>query len=223
MADEPQKVVVQASRIDDTMLPSTFTLAYRLYVIQQGGDLKNVADASNNANDVAYQATVKNQEQDVILDNHGVRLSQAESELTNHEGRITNAEASIVSISSRVSNAEKNIISIQSDLSSAKSSIASIQSDYVSKSATTNQTLAGSLSVSTSYSVNGTKVLGVRVTGFTAATGSALKGSFNADASYSVGSTYSQSQIQAIASDLTAARQRIKALEDAMRSHGLIN
>lgn len=223
MADEPQKVIIQASRIDDTMLPPVFSLAYRLYVIQQGGDLKRVADASNNANDLAYQATVKNQQQDVILADHGVRISLAESKLNNHETRITSAEGAIVSLGARVSTAESDIDYLLSELATAEADISAIQGDYVSKSVTASQALSSPLSVTTSYSVNGLKVIGARVTGFTAATGTALLGAFAADTTYTIGTTYSQSQVQALATDLKAARQRIKALEDSMRSHGLIN
>ncbi|ORM78347.1 phage tail protein [Pantoea eucrina] len=209
MADEPQKVIVQASRIDDSMLPPIFSLAYRLYVIQQSGDLKNVADASNNASDLAYQAAVKNQEQDVILADHAVRITFAKSQLENHEGRITNAESAIVSLGSRVSTAESDI-----DF---------IQSDYVSKSEAAAQALSGPLSVSGSYSVNGTQVVGSRVVGFTAATGSSYKGSFNSDVSLPVSATYQQSELQRISSNLTAALRRMKAYEDALRLHGLID
>lgn len=237
MADEPQKVIVQASRIDDTMLPPIFSLAYRLYVIQQGGDLKKVADASNNANDLAYQATLKNEEQDLVLADHEVRIVSLRFDVDGHEVRITANEAaisalnirvttiegSVENISSRLSTAESTISSQQTRITAAEGNISSIQSDYVSKSTTISQTLASPLNVASSYSINGSQVVGARVTGFTAATGTALKGAFAADNSYTIGTTYSQSQVQALATDLRAARQRIKALEDAMRSHGLIN
>lgn len=208
MADEPQKVIVQSSRLDDHILPSNFSLAYRLYVIQQGTDLKGIADASNSANDLAYQATVKNQQQDVTLSDHSARITLAEGQLVNHEGRITNAEGAIIALGGRVGVAESDI-----DF---------ILSDYVSKSATDTQTLSSPLNVASSYSVGGVKVVGARVTGFTAATGTALKGAFAADTSYTVGTTYSQAQVQALANALRETRQRLKALEDAMRSHGSI-
>jgi len=209
MADKPQEVIVQASRIDDSVLPSSFSLAYRLYIIQQGSDLKGIAEASNSANGMAYQATIKNQQQDITLADHSVRITFAESQLANHEGRITNAEGALVSLAGRVGVAESDI-----DF---------IQSDYVSKSATDTQDLLSPLNVTTSYSVGGVKVVGARVTGFTAASGTGLKGAFAADNSYTIGTTYSQAQVLALANGLREARQRIKALEDALRSHGLIN
>ncbi|MEA7580905.1 phage tail protein, partial [Salmonella enterica subsp. enterica serovar Anatum] len=40
---------------------------------------------------------------------------------------------------------------------------------------------------------------------------------------YTVSATYTQSEVSAMATGLQQARQRIKALEDAIRTHGLIN
>lgn len=209
MADEPQKFIVQSKRLDDHILPPNFTLAYRLYVIQQGADLQGLADASNSANGLAYEATLKNQQQDVVIADLNVRLVFTETQVANYEVRIGNAESAIVTLGGRVGVAE--------------SDIEFILGDYVSKSESGTQSLLSPLNVATSYSVDGTKVVGTRVTGFTAASGTGLKGSFAADTSYTIGTTYSQAQVQALANGLREARQRIKALEDAMRSHGLIN
>lgn len=223
MPNEPQKVIVQSNRIDAKILPPGFSLAYKLYVIQQTTDLKNIADASNNATDLAYQATIKNQEQDSELADHETRISGLRSEVDNHEGRITESEKGISALGSRVDNTETSISGLQDRVGATESGISAIQSDYVSKSATAMQGMGSPLGVTTSLSVNGVKVVGIRQTGFTAAAGTALKGSFNADATYTVGTTYTQAQVQAIANDLRATRQRLKALEDAMRAHGLIN
>ncbi|GAB3401165.1 tail protein [Erwinia aphidicola] len=229
MADEPQKVIVQASRVDDSILPQGISLAYRLYIIQQSGDLKNVADASNNANDLAYQATLKNQEQDVTLADHELRLSNLRIEVDNHELRITSNTNAITLLNDRVGSVEWSVSTIQSDLSAltgrvtaTETTISTLQGDYVSKSATTSQTLGSPLNVTTSYSVGGTKVIGARQAGWTVATGTALLGAFNANQSYSAGATYTQADIQALATGLVQARQRIKALEDMVRTHGLI-
>ncbi len=229
MADEPQKVIVQASRVDDSILPQGISLAYRLYIIQQSGDLKNVADASNNANDLAYQATLKNQEQDVTLADHDLRLSNLRIEVDNHELRITSNTNAITLLNDRVGSVEGSVSTIQSDLSAltgrvtaTETTISTLQGDYVSKSATTSQTLSSPLNVTTSYSVGGTKVIGARQAGWTVATGTALLGAFNANQSYSAGATYTQADIQALATGLVQARQRIKALEDMVRTHGLI-
>jgi len=73
------------------------------------------------------------------------------------------------------------------------------------------------------YLVQGTQVVGSQITGWTAATGTENMGAFNADDTRTVGGGYSQSEVQAIQNDLLAARQRIFALESAMRAHGLID
>ena len=73
------------------------------------------------------------------------------------------------------------------------------------------------------YQVAGTQVVGPQVTGWTAGTGTKSLGAFNADTTRTIGGSYSQTDVQGIQDDLKTARQRILALETAMRSHGLIN
>ncbi|WP_336293536.1 phage tail protein [Cronobacter dublinensis] len=223
MADAPQKVIVKSSRIDASILPPNFPLPYKLYVIQQTTDLKDIADASNGANELAYEATVKNVEQDATLADHENRISGLRSEVDNHETRITANTDSIGALTSRVSTAESNLSALDSRVNTAEGNITSLQGDYISKSATTAQSLASPFNVTTSYSVNGTKVLGSRQTGWTAATGTALLSSFNSSQTYSASAAYTQSEINALATGLVQARQRIKAIEDALRAHGLIN
>lgn len=244
MADEPKKVLVQASRIDASILPPGFTLAYKLYVIQQTSDLKNISDATNNANELAYEATIKNQEQDVELADHEKRIQENTSAVAKLEVRVNVAEGNIQSVTARIISAEGNITALQTSVSSLSSKVATaqsdienlkgrtttnegkitaIQNDYVSKSATGTQSISSPVSVATSLSVNGTKVIGARVTGWTASTGSSLPGAFNSNDSYPVSASYVQGEIQDIAFGVRTARQRIKALEDAMRAHGLIN
>jgi hypothetical protein len=232
MADNHLKtpVEVQATRIDATLLPANFSQPYFLYVVQQGTDLGNVANKANQAGDGAYDAQIKNDEQDKTLAHHGARLQSAEIQLTDHEQRITAAETTLANHEQRLTTAESSIArqgqritTVENTVSGIKDDISTIKVDYLSKSVTSAQSLASPLNVATSYSVGGVKVVGVRVTGFTAATGSALKSSFNASQSYSVGTLYSQTEMQAMATGLIQARQRIKALEDALRNHGLID
>ncbi|WP_171998418.1 phage tail protein [Cronobacter sp. JZ38] len=223
MADAPQKVIVQATRLDASMLPKGLSQAYWQYLILQDRDLNNIANASNGANELAYQATVKNGEQDATLDDHESRISGLRSEVDDHETRITANTNSISSLSSRVTATESDISGLKTRATTAEGNITALQGDYVSKSATTTQSLTSPLNVTTSYSVNGTKVIGARQTGWTAATGTALLSAFNASQTYSASTTYTQSEISALATGLVQARQRIKAIEDALRTHGLIN
>lgn len=133
MADEPQKVIVQASRVDDSMLPPIFSLAYRLYVIQQSGDLKNVADASNNANDLAYQATVKNDEQDVTLANHESRITTSEQKIAAIEGRVTAVEGRVTSVEGRTSALESDVAGVKTRLTTVENSVSDLQTNKASK------------------------------------------------------------------------------------------
>lgn len=245
MADEPQKVVVQANRVDATILPAGFSMAYRLYVIQQGSDLKNLADSSNNANDLAYQATIKNQEQDLTLSDHEGRIVALRIEVDNHEVRIVGNTNAIGLLSVRLDTAEGKISLLQNDVTYLLNEVVTIESDMVSKSSASNQNIqsgggvfivgsvatpttdklqvAGSSNVSVSYKVSGLQVVGARRTGWTASTGSAYRGAFDANKLQPVSATYSQAEVNAIMGILLEARQRIKALEDDIRAHGQIN
>ncbi|CDH05435.1 Tail needle protein gp26 [Xenorhabdus bovienii str. oregonense] len=218
MADNSLKnpVEIQATRIDATLLPANFSQPYFLYVVQQGADLGNVANKANQAGDGAYDAQIKNDEQDVVLADH-------EKQLTDHEKRITSAEEKLVNHEQRLTTAESNIARQNERISAVESDVKTIKGDYISKSATTVQSLSSPLNVTTSYSIGGVQVVGARVTGFTASTGTALKGSFNSDASQSISGTYTPAEIRALVSLVISGRQRIKALEDALRTHGLIN
>lgn len=230
MAEEPTKVNVQSRRVDSSILPNTFSQPYRLYIIQQNTDMLSIANAANNAGELAYDATIKNEQQDVILADHESRISDLRVEVDDHEIRITANTSAISALSLRVTTAEGNITTIQSNLSSlttrvttAEGNITTLQGDYVSKTAIPTQSLASPLNVSSSYSVNGTKVLGPRQTGWTASTGTANIGSFFADQGYNVSLTYVASDVRAIADGLIEVRKRVKGLEDAMRQHGQIN
>ncbi|OJB95795.1 phage tail protein [Yersinia ruckeri] len=231
-------VTVAATRIDATLLPAGFTTPYKLYVIQSGTDLGSVAGKANEAGSGAYDAQVKNEEQDVVLSNHETRISANSLAISQLTVRVVSAEAAIVVI-------QNNVATLTTRVTTVEGIITTIQGDYLSKSATTNQIIqaaGGSLIVGTiatptadkiqsedsvnalvSYKVAGLKVIGPRETGWTASTGTSLKSAFNANLAFTVGATYSQAEITALANGLIAARQRIKALEDTIRTHGQIN
>ncbi|EGP0086885.1 phage tail protein [Salmonella enterica subsp. enterica serovar Typhimurium] len=203
-------VIIQATRLDASILPrNVFSQSYLLYVIAQGADVGAIAGKANEAGQGAYDAQVKNDEQDVELADHEAKIQQLRIDVDDHEIRITANTNAIAALDVRLTTAEGNI--------------SALQVDYVSKTATATQSLASPLNVTTSYSVGGTKVIGARQTGWTAATGAALLGAFNANQAYTVSATYTQSEVSALATGLQQARQRIKALEDAIRTHGLIN
>ena len=240
MADEPQKVNVQSRRVDSSILPNTFSQPYRLYIIQQNTDMLSIANAANNAGELAYDATVRNEQQDVILADHESRISTLRIEVDDHEVRITANANAISAIDIRLTTAEGNITTLQTNVSALQTSVTSLdsrvttaegnittlQGDYVSKSAVASQTLASPLSVATSYSIGGTKVVGARNTGWTASTGTASKAGINGSTTYAVSATYTQSEIQAIATGLQQIRQWAVAMQTAVGAtsgHGLIN
>lgn len=128
-------VIIQATRLDTSVLPrNIFSQSYLLYVIAQGTDVGNVANKANEAGQGAYDAQVRNDEQDVILVDHEIRLASAESKIQDHETRITNAEAAIVGLDSRLTTAENDIdyltnevIAIQNTLSDHETRIDALE------------------------------------------------------------------------------------------------
>ncbi|MBS3834867.1 phage tail protein [Proteus mirabilis] len=223
-------IEIQASYIVPNILPDNFSETYRRIVLSGADDMAKVAGRANEAGAEAFDAQNRNDEQDVVLEDHEERLGEAEQtivehgiQLANHEERITKTEEDLSKLEVRVLNVEQDVDGLKIKIQDLDGQISEIKVDYVSLSKTEKQKLLSPIDVSTSYSVNGTKVVGSRVNGFTAATGTAFKGSFNANQSYSFSADYTRSEIQTLANGLVEARQRIKALEDALRSHGLID
>lgn len=128
-------VIIQATRLDTSILPrNIFSQSYLLYVIAQGTDVGNVANKANEAGQGAYDAQVRNDEQDVILVDHEIRLASAEAKIQDHETRITNAEAAIVGLDSRLTTAENDIdyltdevVAIQNTLSDHETRIDALE------------------------------------------------------------------------------------------------
>ena len=128
-------VIIHATRLDTSVLPrNIFSQSYLLYVIAQGTDVGNVANKANEAGQGAYDAQVRNDEQDVILVDHEIRLASAEAKIQDHETRITNAESAIVGLDSRLTTAENDIdyltdevIAIQNTLSDHETRIDALE------------------------------------------------------------------------------------------------
>lgn len=247
MADESlnEPVVIQASRIDANLLPPIFSQPYQLYVIQQGTDFGNVTNKANEAGAGAYEAQVKNDEQDVILNDHESRIEQNEADIIqlrvdvdDHELRITANTNAISLIEVRLTTVEGEVVTLRSDVDylldeailtseSDNQSVQSLGGSFLVGDVTTPTSdklqIDGDVNASVSYKVAGIKVIGQRQTGWTASSGTAFIGGFNADATYTVSSSYTQSEVQAISNGLRRARQRLKGVEDALRTHGLID
>ncbi|HCJ9394969.1 TPA: phage tail protein [Escherichia coli] len=225
-SDLRQPVVIQATRLDATVLPAGFSQAFTLYMIQQGQDFGNVAAKANDAGQGAYDAQQKNEEQDLTLANHDDRISKNEADIKSQALQIAGIEGEIKAVNDELDALELNVVT----KSSAENQLiqqagGSLISGPIPVASQTSDKLQSSNSVNAlvSYKVQGVQVVGARVTGFTAATGDSLKGAFNVGTVNTVGTTYNQSEVQAIANGAFSTRRRLKALEDAMRSHGLID
>ncbi|MDA3131687.1 phage tail protein [Atlantibacter subterraneus] len=251
-------IEVQVVELSASSLPAGFNPVYQRYVLTQQQDLSRIAGKANAAGSGAYDAQMKNEEQDSILEDHSARLGIVESTLADHDQRLNTAESEIADHETRISQNTGDISTIQgevsslntrvsiveSGVSSLQSTVSGIQTNYVSKGATSNQMVQGgggsllvgnvtspttdklqvlgSSNVSIGYKVNGLQVVGPRQTGWTASTGSPLLGAFDANLQFPVSATYSQGEVALMSLHLTGARQRIKALEDVLRTHGLI-
>ncbi|MGC6230448.1 phage tail protein [Hafnia paralvei] len=225
MADDSLKdpVRVSAIGISASSLPIGINPAYQQYILSQVADFTKVAGKANEAGQGAYDAQVKNEEQDAQITANTNAINILEVRLTTAEGKIVVLRSDVDYLLDEVIDIQADIVYILTDVGNLQTSVTDIQNDYVSKTVTTLQSLASPINVTTSYSVDGTKVIGPRQTGWTAGTGTALLGAFNASQTYTVSATYTQSEVSSMATGLQQSRQRIKALEDALRAHGLIN
>ncbi|EFI6451795.1 hypothetical protein EQ10_004684 [Escherichia coli] len=136
-------VIIQATRLDTSVLPrNIFSQSYLLYVIAQGTDVGNVANKANEAGQGAYDAQVRNDEQDVTLADHESRIAAAESTLADHETRITAAETELADHETRIAANESelanhdaritqnttDIDALDTSLTAAEGSISTLQS-----------------------------------------------------------------------------------------------
>lgn len=223
--EKPTPVSVEARRLDVSILPLNFSIPLTDFLVGQNDDLSNVAGQANSAANGAYIAQLTNEEQDVVLTEHteqiqglDVRLIAAETTLEDHEIRIADNTSRLDIVEPKVSTLEGQVVSLDSR-------ITLVEGDYVSKSIATMQTLASPLSVTTSYSVGGIKVVGARNTGWTASAGTvdANKGEWTPNALAAASAAYSQAEATAVRQQLNAAEARLKAIEQMARAHGLID
>ncbi|OUG19375.1 head DNA stabilization protein [Escherichia coli] len=117
-------VIVQATRLDTSILPrNIFSQSYLLYVINQWADVGAIAGKANQAGQGAYDAQVRNDEQDVILADHEQRISAAEATLVNHEERISQAESTLQEHETRIAKNESDIASLDTRVQSLESQV----------------------------------------------------------------------------------------------------
>lgn len=230
MADLNTPVQIRTMTLSASSLPDGLSKAYQQYILGQATDMTNIAQKANAAGSGAQDALDENTQQNIELADHEGRITGNTYAIQLIEVRVTTAEGKIVTLRSDVDYLLTEVVSIESELTDhdtrinqAEDDISDIQADYVSKSETADQVLMSSLGVKGFLSVDGVKVIGPRQTGWTAGTGAPNKGAFNADQAFTVSAAYSQAEIQAIATALVAERQRTLALEQVLRTNGLID
>lgn len=223
--EQPTPASVEARRLDVSILPLNFSIPLTDFLVGQNDDLSNVASQANKAANGAYIAQLTNEEQDVVLAEHtqqiqslDVRLIAAEETLEDHEIRITDNANRLDIVEPKVGALEGQVVSLDDR-------ITLVEGDYVSKTIATMQTIASPLSVTTSYSVGGIKVVGARNTGWTAAAGTVVanKGAWTPNTLAAASAAYSQAEANAVRQQLNAAEARLKAIEQMSRAHGLID
>lgn len=132
------------------------------------------------------------------------------------------AQTTANSASSAAAAAQSSANAAQSDATYARNLADHVNNDYISKSFNSPQGVANTFRA-TAFVVGVDQVVGARQTGWTSGTGTPNKGAFAADTAYAASAAYTQAEAAAAYSSLQQARQRILALETALRAHGLIN
>ncbi|MGQ6073356.1 phage tail protein [Serratia sp. IR-2025] len=177
------------------------------------------------------------------LANHETRITQNTTDIAGLTVRMVKAESNITSLQTNVASLTTRVTTAEGNITTLQGKVSTIETNYVSKAVSTSQSvqasggsfLVGNVATPTtdklqvggsvnavSYKVAGIQVVGAQRTGWTAATGTAYRGTFDANQAWTIG-ILDIVQIQQIANSLTQARQRIKAFEDDLRAHGLIN
>ncbi|UBX46153.1 hypothetical protein LD024_07370 [Citrobacter werkmanii] len=90
-----QPVIVRAVSLNASSIPVGWSPAYTQYILSQAIDFTNVASKANEAGQGAYEAQVKNDEQDVTLADHEGRITANTQAIQLLDVRLTTAEGKI--------------------------------------------------------------------------------------------------------------------------------
>lgn len=108
-----EPVIVRAINLNASSIPVGWSPAYTQYILSQAVDFTNVAGKANEAGQGAYEAQVKNDEQDVTL--------------ADHEGRITANTLAIQLLDVRLTTAEGKIDVLRNDVDFLIDEVADIE------------------------------------------------------------------------------------------------
>lgn len=112
-----QPVILRAININAASIPVGWSPAYTQYILSQAADFTSVADKANEAGKGAYDAQVKNDEQDVTLADHEGRITANTQAIQLLDVRLTTAEGKIDVLRNDVDYLLDKVIDIESELS----------------------------------------------------------------------------------------------------------
>ncbi|HHQ4050617.1 TPA: tail needle knob protein [Citrobacter freundii] len=111
-----QPVIVRAVSLNASSIPVGWSPAYTQYILSQAIDFANVAGKANEAGQGAYDAQVKNDEQDVTLADHEGRITANTQAIQLLDVRLTTAEGKIDVLRNDVDYLLDKVIDIESEL-----------------------------------------------------------------------------------------------------------
>jgi hypothetical protein len=193
-------------------------------------DLRLIRNMENSFQDVSQTLPDSVQAVGQIAQNAYALAQQAEADAQQALANAATALAAAQAAAAAAQAAQATATAAQTTANNALTLANTINADYVSLTKTTNQILASPITAVkyTSSATSGgvlfagtTQLIGQQDTRFTHMTGTPFFGTYNADTTYPVATTYTQSQIQAIAAALTQAWQKLAAMESLLVTHGL--
>ncbi|HGV0030524.1 TPA: tail needle knob protein [Citrobacter freundii] len=118
MADPSLKdpVMIRAVSLSAKSLPAGYSPAYEQYILSQAADFTSVAGKANEAGQGAYDAQVKNDEQDVTLADHEGRITANTLAIQLLDVRLTTAEGKIDVLRNDVDYLLDKVIDIEAEL-----------------------------------------------------------------------------------------------------------
>lgn len=111
-----EPVIVRAVSLNASSIPIGWSPAYTQYILSQAIDFTNVAGKANEAGQGAYEAQVKNDEQDVTLADHEGRITANTQAIQLLDVRLTTAEGKIDVLRNDVDYLLDKVIDIESEL-----------------------------------------------------------------------------------------------------------
>ncbi|MDU7405180.1 MAG: tail needle knob protein [Citrobacter portucalensis] len=118
-----QPVIVRAVSLNASSIPVGWSPAYTQYILSQAIDFTNVAGKANEAGKGAYDAQVKNDEQDVTLADHEERITANTQAIQLLDVRLTTAEGKVDVLRNDVDYLLDKVIDIESELANHETRI----------------------------------------------------------------------------------------------------